>query len=288
MSSALVNVFSEEQFSFNGKKVRSFYVNGESLLIAKDVCLAVGYNQDTYRNALEKHVPSKYKLRFSDIKGGVDLTLPSNSQPEQILLKEPGLYCLLLRSKKDEAEPFMDWVVEIILPREVRKLAQAFEERDSQHQQAMEEKDREHRVAIQRKDSHIALIAYNHDIANGIIRARDIEIENLMRNRHVPLSGKGYDEVFIIVKKNCDSEELYPLYLICRQKRSANQALLKLRKRYPHLEILTQFDTPNSIHRWNEIKQRNPAVIQWSDRHFRILNPDIELEMFALTDGVVG
>ena len=71
---------------------------------------------------------------------------------------------------------------------------------------------------------------------------------------------------------------------ICRQKRSANQALLKLRKRYPHLEILTQFDTPNSIHRWNEIKQRNLAVIQWSDRHFRILNPDIELEMFALTD----
>ena len=97
----------------------------------------------------------------------------------------------------------------------------------------MEEKDWEHRVAIQRKDSHIALIAYNHDIANGIIRARDIEIENLMRNRHVPLSGKGYDEVFIIVKKNCDSEELYPLYLICgSQKRSANQALLKLRKRY--------------------------------------------------------
>ena len=54
MTSALVNVFSEEQFSFNDKKVRSFYVNGESLLIAKDVCLAVGYNQDKYRNALEK------------------------------------------------------------------------------------------------------------------------------------------------------------------------------------------------------------------------------------------
>ena len=177
----------------------------------------------------------------------------------------------------EKSEPFMEWVVETILPKEVRQLTKE-----------MEEKDREHRVAIQRKDSHIALIAYNHDIANGIIRARDIEIENLMRNRHVPLSGKGYDEVFIIVKKNCDSEELYPLYLICRQKRSANQALLKLRKRYPHLEILTQFDTPNSIHRWNEIKQRNPAVIQWSDRHFRILNPDIELEMFALTDGVVG
>ena len=163
----------------------------------------------------------------------------------------------------------------------------AINEKDRQHQLAIEEKDMDHRVAIQRKDSHIALITHNHDIANGIIRARDIEIENLMRNRHVPLSGKGYEEVFIIVKKNCDYEELYPLYLICRQKRSANQALLKLRTRYPHLKILTQFDTANSIHRWNEIKQRNPAVIQWSDRHFRILNPDIELEMFALTDGVV-
>ena len=195
MSSALVNVFSEEQFSFNGKKVRSFYVNGESLLIAKDVCLAVGYNEKAIHNALERHVPSKYKLRFSDIKGAVDSAAPSNAQPEQLLLKEPGLYCLLLRSKKDEAEPFMDWVVETILPM-VRKLAQ--------HQQAMEEKDRDHRVAILRKDLHIALITHNHDIANGIIRARDIEIENLMRNRHVPLSGKGYDEVFIIVKKNCE------------------------------------------------------------------------------------
>ena len=28
--SDLINVFLEEQFSFNGKKVRSFYVNGES------------------------------------------------------------------------------------------------------------------------------------------------------------------------------------------------------------------------------------------------------------------
>ena len=79
MTSALVNVFSEEQFSFNGKKVRSFYVNGESLLIAKDVCLAVGYNEKAIHNALEKHVPSKYKLRFSDIKGAVDSTAPSNA-----------------------------------------------------------------------------------------------------------------------------------------------------------------------------------------------------------------
>ena len=51
--------------------------------------------------------------------------------------------------------------------------------------------------------------------------------------------------------------------------------------------MLTQFETPNSIHRWNEITSMQPALIQLSDRHFRILNPDIELEMFALTDDVI-
>ena len=285
-TNALVNVKSTEHFSFDDSDVLNALVDGKPHLKAMDVCLAIGYNEDTYRKALIRFVPEKYEIIYENLKNlgvvrlinnRVGLTRLKTPKNNIIFLTEPGLYCLLLRSKMEKAEPFMEWVVETILPKEVRQLTKE-----------MEEKDREHRVAIQRKDSHIALIAYNHDIANGIIRARDIEIENLMRNRHVPLSGKGYDEVFIIVKKNCDSEELYPLYLICRQKRSANQALLKLRKRYPHLEILTQFDTPNSIHRWNEIKQRNPAVIQWSDRHFRILNPDIELEMFALTDGVVG
>ena len=285
-TNALVNVKSTEHFSFDDSDVLNALVDGKPHLKAMDVCLAIGYNEDTYRKALIRFVPEKYKIIYENLKNlGVVRLINNRVNPTRlktpknniIFLTEPGLYCLLLRSKMEKAEPFMEWVVETILPKEVRQLTKE-----------MEEKDREHRVAIQRKDSHIALIAYNHDIANGIIRARDIEIETLMRNRHVPLSGKGYDEVFIIVKKNCDSEELYPLYLICRQKRSANQALLKLRKRYPHLEILTQFDTPNSIHRWNEIEQRNPAVIQWSDRHFRILNPDIELEMFALTDGVVG
>ena len=90
------------QFKFNGKKLRSFYVNGESLLIAKDVCLAVGYSEKAIHNAIDKHVPPKYKLRFADIKGFSILTVPSNAQPQQILLKEPGLYCLLLRSKKEE------------------------------------------------------------------------------------------------------------------------------------------------------------------------------------------
>ena len=50
------------------------------------------------------------------------------------MLKQPGLYCFLLRWNKSEAEPFMEWVVDTVLPREVRKLALAIEEKDNQIQ----------------------------------------------------------------------------------------------------------------------------------------------------------
>ena len=52
-----------------------------------------------------------------------------NLHPDTILLKETGLYCILLRCKRDEAESFMKWVAETVLPREVQKLAFVIEEK---------------------------------------------------------------------------------------------------------------------------------------------------------------
>ena len=49
---------------------------------------------------------------------------------DTVLLKELGLYCFLLRCKRDEAESFMEWAVETVLQREVWKLASAIEEKD--------------------------------------------------------------------------------------------------------------------------------------------------------------
>ena len=51
--------------------------------------------------------------------------------PDTVLLKEQGLYCFLLRCKRDEAEPFTEWVVETVLLREVRKFSSAIEEKDA-------------------------------------------------------------------------------------------------------------------------------------------------------------
>ena len=49
-----------------------------------------------------------------------------------MLLKEQALYCFLLRCKMPKDELFMEWVVETVLPREVRRLASAIEEKDNQ------------------------------------------------------------------------------------------------------------------------------------------------------------
>ena len=113
-----------EKFNFNGINVRSIYIkNVGECLSASDVYKAVGYNKENGVKAIKSLVPKKYKLRFGDInfshKKVEEIFHP---HPDTVLLKEPGLYSFLLRCKRSEAEPFLEWVVEEILPREVQKL----------------------------------------------------------------------------------------------------------------------------------------------------------------------
>ena len=117
-----------EQFSFNGKKIQSVHVKGEECLVSRDVYMAIGYEEENGKKVIQNLVPSKYKLCLGDVK----LLLNQKNDifllhKHTVLLKEPGLYCFLLRCKIPRAEPFMEWVVEIVLPREARKLASAIE-----------------------------------------------------------------------------------------------------------------------------------------------------------------
>ena len=58
----------------------------------------------------------------------VDIDLPKE---DTVLLKEPGLYCFLLHCENLKAKSFMEWVVETVLPREIRKLTPAIKEKDA-------------------------------------------------------------------------------------------------------------------------------------------------------------
>ena len=198
--SDLVNVFLEEQFSFNGYDIRTVYIERVPYLLGKDVCFALGYNENTYRNGMKDNVPDKYKVRYENLsnlglsKRVWQTRLEKAIHKEAIFFTEPGLYCMLARCKKEEAEPFMDWVVETILPKEVRKLAQKIDEKDSALALLNDDLN-ESQLALQRERSLRRLQSHNLTIANNLLEVRSREIENLIINRHVPLSGRGYESI---------------------------------------------------------------------------------------------
>ena len=145
------------------------------------------------------------------------------------MLKETGLYCFLLDCKKPEAGPFMEWVVETVLTREVQKLASVIEEEDNQIQY---------------------LEATNEAHQQKILRLNE-EIDDLIKNRHAARRGY-FDSVLCFIKKN--SKEAHPYYVIRCQCRQLEKYKGCLNLHYSNMEEAGGCDDPNAIHRWNIFK----------------------------------
>jgi len=201
-----------DQFSFNGKNVRSVYVKGAGeCLVARDVWRAVGYDRKAGVQAIQRLVPEKYKMRLGDVLDELDEVLNIEYlHLDTVLLKEPGLYSFLLRCKRPEAKPFMEWVCEEVLPREVRKLAA--EVNAERHK--MQEKDTqlallnddltESQKLVKQFDKWATKLQYNNIGLQGEIRAKDQEIARLSR-RFVPNAmDPGKDNV--IRQRQCDND----------------------------------------------------------------------------------
>lgn len=92
-------------FQFNTHQVRVI-PNGTSFwVVAQDVAEILNFKLAT--DALKK-VPEKHKgMHKVPTPGGVQ---------EMLCVDEPGLYRLVLRSNKPEAEPFIEWVTSEVLP----------------------------------------------------------------------------------------------------------------------------------------------------------------------------
>ena len=129
-----------------------------------------------------------------------------------------------------EAEPFMEWVVETVLPREVRKLTSVIEEKDNQ-MQGLEHTNERHQQKILKLNE---------------------EIDDLIKNRHVARRGC-FDNVLCFIKKN--SGDGHPYYVIRCQDRQLENHKRWLKLRYPSMEVAGRCDDPNAIHRWNRFKR---------------------------------
>lgn len=120
MSMALANkLFSNDAFS-----VDVVDNQGKLYFRAADVTRALGYgnsSQAVRNNVRRKHVVAREALGslqrgICSRDGGVDPLETPPSDDAALYLSEPGLYELLLKSRKPEAEAFQDWVVEDVLP----------------------------------------------------------------------------------------------------------------------------------------------------------------------------
>ena len=125
-----------QTFDFNGHALRVFPTDdGQSFYaVAKDATDILGY-----RDAATglRSVPDKHK-------GTRSVRTPGGAQ-EMLCVDESGLYRLVLRSDKPEAEPLMELVTSEILP-SIRKtgsyianpLSTAYQEQISAHQQEID------------------------------------------------------------------------------------------------------------------------------------------------------
>lgn len=90
---------------FNGGDFRVKLIDGYPNLVATDVCSILGI----------KDTSDAVKSLPDNEKGTVTIRTPGGVQ-EVLTVNEPGLYRLIFRSRKPEAEAFKNWVFHEVLP----------------------------------------------------------------------------------------------------------------------------------------------------------------------------
>lgn len=95
-------------FNFENHEVRSLLINSEPWFIGKDVAEILGYSNP--RDAISKHVDSEDKNSVA-IRDGI-----TRGNPNQTVINESGLYCLVLSSKLPSAKKFKRWITSGVLP----------------------------------------------------------------------------------------------------------------------------------------------------------------------------
>lgn len=96
-----MQIFEREEFG----QIRTTTVNGEPWFVAVDVCRALEISQN--RNAVARLDDDEKGVRSMDTPGGLQ---------QVTIINEPGLYTLVLGSRKPEAKAFKRWITHEVLP----------------------------------------------------------------------------------------------------------------------------------------------------------------------------
>lgn len=103
----------QKVFNYNEKQVRTIIKDGEPWFVAKDVCIVLELG-DTHK-AVDRLDDDERNL--------IPVTDSLGRQQETYIVNEPGLYSLILGSRKPEAKLFKRWITHEVIP-SIRKTGQ--------------------------------------------------------------------------------------------------------------------------------------------------------------------
>lgn len=103
-----IKIFESKEFG----QVRSVLRDGEPWFVAADVCSALEISNN--RDAMARLDADEKDVALTDTPGG---------QQEMSIVNEPGLYSLVLGSRKPEAKAFKRWITHEVIP-SIRKTGQ--------------------------------------------------------------------------------------------------------------------------------------------------------------------
>lgn len=86
--------------------IRTLNIDGEPWFVAVDVCMALGIG----------NVSMAISRLDDDEKNTVSLTEGIPGNPNKTIVNEPGLYALVLSSRKPEAKAFKRWITHEVIP----------------------------------------------------------------------------------------------------------------------------------------------------------------------------
>ena len=103
----------QKVFEHYGHNVRTLLVNDEIYFVAKDVCKILDIKDVS--NAVNGNPTRGDDGLDDDEKGIFNVSTPGGMQ-QMLCVTEPGLYGLIFKSRKPEAEEFKRWICKEVLP----------------------------------------------------------------------------------------------------------------------------------------------------------------------------
>ena len=176
----------------------------------------------------------------------------------------------------------MEWVVETVLPRKVKKLASTIEEKDAVIALMNDDLQGRDDQTQAIKYENVALQAQKDVYQAELQKCQDII--NRLKIRYVPHArDPGKDNIVIIVRKHTTSasDKFHDLpYYIARIQRCKRYVkLIWFDRHFPDHEVIVEIENPNSIHAFNRFEVEGHAERKYN--HFKLIDLTRE-ELYAM------